>query len=124
MRTYKFTKKTIAAIRSKLPASEKFCEGYTVDISGFPFAIVKCMDANHSKYWVIANRISGEHLFFRFSRKQEAERFFQEFSEKYDISDLEFRNPHSEFDYRKAAYEINKAIKQKEYMKKNFGKIS
>lgn len=126
MASYKFSKKTSVVLRPQFPIfpskidSEEILEGYTVDEKGFPFAIVKRQERNQ-KYWLIVNRFSGHPIVYRFEQKQKAEKFFKKFCELYDIQDIEFRNPLTTFQYKKASFDTKRALNQEEYMKRNYG---
>lgn len=102
---------------------ETVLDSYVPKETAFPFAIAKKrFEQNNKKvYWIIVNRFSGKSFVIRFKTRKEAEYFFNRFAEEYDISDIEFKNPKSEFRYRSISFDINNKIKQEKYMKIYFG---
>ena len=94
--------------------------GYTTGEEGFPFAIAKRIKNKHT-YWLVVNRFSGRPFVIRFPKKREAVRFFNKFASVYDVKDIDFKNPLSEFNYKIASFNIRRKIKQENYRQIIFG---
>lgn len=95
--------------------------GYMPNILAFPFAILKKRE-NDKTYWIIVNRFSHQTFLYRFETKKNAEKFFECFSEIYNINDIEFKDPLSDFKYHIASSKALSLMKQKEYILNNCGK--
>jgi hypothetical protein len=125
MSRFRFTKHASVILRPYFYTAmhshedDESLSGYVTGIDGFPFAIAKRVKNKHT-YWLIINRFSGRPFVIRFPKKREAERFFDKFSSVYDIKDVDFRNPLSEFNYKIASFNIRRKIKQENYRDKNF----
>lgn len=105
-----FNKKINLEVINKPENMWKERSGYTVKSTGFPFAIYK-KELNSEVpsspvYWLIVNRFSGEGFSRRFSRKKDAEKFFYNFSNVFDVKSIDFKNPLYNFNYDRAYLKV------------------